>query len=81
MNLLKKLGKAKTVDTPIYITLFPCDKCMKVLADKGVKEIYYLEDHPDRNWSKRSHILVEKKGLKLFVWWRMKMSENNLDNG
>ncbi len=64
MNLLKKLGKAKTVDTPIYITLFPCDKCMKVLADKGVKEIYYLEDHPDRNWSKRSHILAEKKGIK-----------------
>lgn len=64
IRLLKKIGKAREVDTPIYVTLFPCDKCMKVLADKGVKEIYYLEDHPERNWSKRSHELAEKKGIK-----------------
>lgn len=64
MRLLKKIGKAKTIDTAFYVTLFPCDRCMKVLADKGVKEIYYLEDHPERNWSKRSHALAEKKGIK-----------------
>lgn len=64
INLLKKLGRTKTIDTPIYITLFPCDKCMKVLINKGVKKIYYLEDHPERNWSKRSHALADKKGVK-----------------
>lgn len=65
INLLKKLGKVKTLEnTAFYVTLFPCDHCMKVLANKGVKEVYYLEDHPDRNWSKRSHALAEKKGIK-----------------
>lgn len=65
INLLKKLGKVQTLkDTPIYVTLFPCDKCMKVLINKGVKEIYYLEDHPERNWSTRSHALAEKHGIK-----------------
>ncbi len=65
INLLKKLGKVKTLENAaFYVTLFPCDHCMKVLANKGVKEIYYLEDHPDRNWSKRSHALAEKKGIK-----------------
>jgi len=65
INLLKRMGEVKSLaDTPIYVTLFPCDKCMKVLADKGVKEIYYLEDHAERNWSKRSHALAEKKGIK-----------------
>lgn len=65
INLLKKLGKVKTLaDTPLYVTLYPCDHCMKVLANKGIKEIYYLEDHLDRNWSKRSHALAEKKGIK-----------------
>ena len=64
INLLKKLGKTKTVDVPVYVTLFPCDRCMKVLANKGVKEIYYLEDHPDRNWSKRAHARAEKEGIK-----------------
>lgn len=63
INLLKKLGDVENLDTPIWTTLFPCDKCMKVLISKGVKKIYYLEDHPERNWSKRSHELAEKNGI------------------
>lgn len=64
INLLKQLGKVDSLENiPLYITLFPCDHCMKVLANKGIKKIYYLEDHPDRNWSKRSHALAEKKGI------------------
>lgn len=64
INLLKKLGDVPILDVPIWTSLFPCDKCMKVLIDKGVREIYYMEDHPDRNWSKRSHALAEKNGVK-----------------
>lgn len=64
VNLIKSLGKVQQIDAPVYVTLFPCDKCMKLLISKGVKEIYYLEDHPERNWSKRSHALAEKKGIK-----------------
>lgn len=63
-NLLKKLGNIDILDVPIWTTLFPCDRCMKVLKDKGVKEIYYLEDHPERNWSKRSHEMADKHGIK-----------------
>lgn len=64
INLLKKLGNIERLDTPIWTTLFPCYDCMKVLIDKGVKEIYYLEDHLERNWSKRSHELAKRKGVK-----------------
>lgn len=64
MNLLKKLGEAQKIEVPIWVILFPCDACMKVLANKGVKEIYYLEDHPERNWSKRSHALAKKMGIR-----------------
>lgn len=63
IDLLKKLGDVENLDTPIWTTLFPCDRCMKVLISKGVKKIYYLEDHPERNWSKRSHELAEKNGI------------------
>lgn len=64
INLLKQLGPIEKLDTPVWTTLFPCDRCMKVLINKGVKEIYYLEDHPERNWSKRSHELAQKHGIK-----------------
>ena len=80
INLLRLLGEAKTIDTPIYITLFPCDKCMKVLADKGVKKIYYLEDHPERNWSKRSHALAEKKGIETICLAKNPVNADQNDN-
>ena len=64
INLLKRISDIGLTDT-IYVTLFPCDRCMKTLIDKGIKKIYYFEDHKDRNWSKRSHELAEKKGITL----------------
>ena len=62
INLLKRIGDIGTTDT-IYCSLFPCDKCMKTLIDKGIKKVYYIEDHLDKNWSKRSHALAEEKGV------------------
>lgn len=64
INLLKQLEGVEKLTGPVWLTLFPCDKCLKVLIDKGLKEFYYLEDHPERNWSKRSHAMVEKYGIK-----------------
>ena len=63
INLLKKLGDVQSISTALWTTLFPCDKCMKVLIDKGIKKIYYLEDHPNRNWSKRAHELARKNNI------------------
>lgn len=63
INLLKKLGNVTAINAPLWTTLFPCDRCMKVLIDKGVKKIYYMEDHPERNWSKRSHELAAKHNV------------------
>ena len=62
INLLKRIGEVGETDT-VYVSLFPCDKCMKTLINKGIKKIYYLGDHLDKNWSKRSHKLAEEKGI------------------
>lgn len=61
VNLFKKLGDNK-VET-VYTTLFPCDRCMKFMVEKGVKKIIYLEDHQDKNWSKRAHKLANDNGI------------------
>ena len=63
INLLKKIEDSEKLDSTIWTTLFPCDRCMKVLISKGIKKIYYLEDHPERNWSKRSHELAKKNEI------------------
>lgn len=62
INLLKRISDIGETDT-VYVTLFPCDKCMKTLINKGIKKVYYLDDHLDKNWSKRSHALAEEKGV------------------
>ena len=80
INLLKRIGDIGEIDT-IYVTLFPCDRCMKVLIDKGIKKIYYLEDHLDNNWSKRSHELADKSGVELINLSSVPTNENeeNID--
>ena len=30
--------------TTIYVTLFPCNECAKVIVQKGIKEVIYLSD-------------------------------------
>lgn len=64
INLLKNINGVRLDDIPVYSVLFPCDQCMKTLIDKGMKTLYYLEDHPERNWSKRSHAKAEKAGVR-----------------
>ena len=64
INLLKAIEGARLGGIPVYSVLFPCDQCMKTLIDKGMRTIYYLEDHPERNWSKRSHAKAEKAGVR-----------------
>lgn len=73
INLLKAIDGARLDDTPVYTVLFPCDRCMKTLIDKGMQTLYYLEDHPERNWSKRSHAKAEKAGVRTI---RVGINEN-----
>lgn len=79
INMLKKMGNIEHLDAPIWVTLFPCDKCMKVLIDKGIKKIYYLEDHPERNWSKRSHELAEKHGVEVVNLLNINTNNNSFE--
>lgn len=36
--------KGDLTDTIIYVTLFPCNECAKVIAQSGIKEVVYLSD-------------------------------------
>ena len=40
-------------------------RTLRTLSYKGIKKVYYMEDHPDKNWSKRSHELAEKNGVEV----------------
>ncbi|QWC00624.1 dCMP deaminase family protein [Mycoplasmatota bacterium] len=44
----------------IYVTLFPCNECAKLIIQSGIKEVIYLEDkYPDLDMTKASKKLFD----------------------
>lgn len=44
----------------LYVTLFPCNECAKLIAQKGIKEIVYLAESNRHN----EYVIVAEKILK-----------------
>ena len=57
------------VDAPIeecsiYVTLFPCNECAKMIIQSGIKEVIYLSDkHSAKVGTKASKRLLETAGV------------------
>ena len=48
----------------VYVTLFPCDDCAKLLAQTGVKKVIYLYDyHHDEPIYEASRIILDECGI------------------
>lgn len=48
-NALLQASKlnVNTEDCKMYVTLFPCVTCAKLIVQSGIKEVYYSEGYPD----------------------------------
>ena len=48
----------------IYIALFPCNECAKVLIQSGIKEIVYLSDkYADTDYVKAARTMFDQSGV------------------
>ena len=60
LNSTKDLHGAR-----IYVALFPCNECTKLIIQSGIKEIIYLSDkYRDSNSVKASKRMLELAGVK-----------------
>lgn len=62
-------------DTTIYVTLFPCHECVKLIIQSGIKRIIYANN-------KYSHTLSHKAAIKMLdaagvIYQEMKFGEIN----
>lgn len=49
----------------LYVTLFPCNECTKLIIQNGIKEIIYLSDkYKETDGVKASKILLDTCGVK-----------------
>lgn len=48
----------------LYITLFPCNECAKIIVQSGIKKIYYLYDHyHDRDFTVVARRIFDLAGV------------------
>lgn len=58
-------NKKDLVGAKIYVTLFPCNECTKLIIQNGIKEIIYLTDkYKDTKETIASKMMLEKCGIK-----------------
>ena len=52
-------------DATIYVDLFPCNECAKLIVQSGIKEVIYLSDkYADTDIVKASKLLFDKCNIK-----------------
>lgn len=52
-------------ETKLYTTLFPCNECVKMIIQSGIKEIIYVDDkNIDTDSGKASRILLDLAKVK-----------------
>src|SRR5690606_6762668 len=44
----------------LYVTLFPCNECMKLIVQSGIKEIVYMSDKDNGKESHKASIHMMK---------------------
>ncbi len=58
---------AKLTGATLYVTLFPCNECAKLLIQSGIEEIVYLSDkHALSDSVKASKRMLDAAGVKYF---------------
>ena len=50
----------------MYVALFPCNECAKIMIQSGIKELIYLSDkYSETDAVKASKIMFDKAGIKV----------------
>ena len=66
VNAILNKCSADVVGATLYVALFPCNDCAKVIIQAGIREIVYLNDfYHDTESCRASRIMFEMAGIKL----------------
>ena len=65
MNAIVNKNSASIKNCSIYVSLFPCNECAKLIIQSGIKQIYYYSDkHNYKDETKASKIMLDMAGIK-----------------
>ena len=73
-------NKKDLIDAKLYVTLFPCNECTKLVIQSGIKEVIYLSDkYKDTEGVKASKLMLEKCGVKMTEYSKEKRKNLKLE--
>lgn len=65
MNAILNKNSAEVKNCAIYVALFPCNECAKMIIQSGLKEIIYFSDkHAAKAETKASKKMLDMAGIK-----------------
>ena len=65
VNAILNKCSADVRGATIYVALFPCNDCAKVIIQAGIREVVYLNDYyHDTDGCRASRIMFEMAGVK-----------------
>ena len=65
MNAILNKNSADVKGCVIYVALFPCNECAKMIIQSGLKEVVYFSDkHADKPETKASKAMFDMTGIK-----------------
>lgn len=64
MNAILNKGESNIGGSRMYVALFPCNECAKMIIQSGIKEVIYLDDkYHDSTQSVASRKMFEMTGV------------------
>jgi dCMP deaminase len=69
VNAILNKCSASIRGATLYVALFPCNECAKVIIQSGIREVVYLHDiYHDTDACKASRIMFRMAGVKLRLY-------------
>ena len=66
VNAILNKGSANVKGASIYVALFPCENCAKMIIQSGIREVVYMSDcYHETDGARASRILLQSAGVKL----------------
>lgn len=65
MNAVLNKNSADVKGCTIYVALFPCNECAKIIIQSGIKEVVYLSDkHAHKEETIAAKIMFDRSGIR-----------------
>ena len=65
-NAIMNKGSANVKGATMYVDLFPCNTCAKMIIQSGIKEVVYMHDfYHEKDTSRASRVMLKMAGITL----------------